>query len=422
MSTQTLIGHSFPTPCKRCGGALYRQVDYCPYCGAVHPLDAGPHKRTVIPGSRASATTKSAQKTSLDPSTPDETSFATRAMVAAEPVTGEAALPASALVSPDAPVPHLSQPAKAASHGTISIRRALYAIGAVVVIGLGYVGYALFSDRDLSSGNGGQSADNETNQDARTTTGTIAPYTPAQSANQAAAAGKPAASVNPARPAQVIPATPVTPPVVAAAPVKPAPPRFSDAAQALQSARLALRANDLSSAQAALGAAQALQPGNSDAQDLAGELKPLLARRDAALQAAQTCAAQQSWPCARQHANEALVLDTGNETAKSILARVIRETGWAPLTPHAAAGTAPQIKPTAQAQAAPPSQQVAQLQTPLPQGMPANNQAAVGGPRPATTAPDNNSVEARERAIKDSGWNRANANAAKPGAGTALKQ
>jgi hypothetical protein len=220
----------------------------------------------------------------------------------------------------------------------------------------------------------------------------------------------------------VIPATPVTPPVVAAAPVKPAPPRFSDAAQALQSARLALRGNDLSSAQAALGAAQALQPGNSDAQDLAGELKPLLARRDAALQAAQTCAAQQSWPCARQHANEALVLDTGNETAKSILARVIRETGWAPLTPHAAAGTAPQVKPTAQAQAAPPSQQVAQLQTPLPQGMPANNQAAVGGARPATTAPDNNSVEARERAIKDSGWNRANANAAKPGAGTALKQ
>ncbi|MFM0296486.1 MULTISPECIES: hypothetical protein [Paraburkholderia] len=422
MSTQTLIGHSFPTPCKRCGGALYRQVDYCPYCGAVHPLDAGPHKRTVIPGSRASATTKAAQKNSLDPSTPDETGFATRAMVASEPVTGEAALPASALVSPDAPVPHLSQAVKAASQGTISIRRALYAIGAVVVIGLGYVGYALFSDRDLSSGTAGQSADNETNQDARTTTGTIAPYTPAQSANQAAAAGKPAVSVNPARPAQVIPATPVTPPVVAAAPVKPAPPRFSDAAQALQSARLALRGNDLSSAQAALGAAQALQPGNSDAQDLAGELKPLLARRDAALQAAQTCAAQQSWPCARQHANEALVLDTGNETAKSILARVIRETGWAPLTPHAAAGTAPQVKPTAQAQAAPPSQQVAQLQTPLPQGMPANNQAAVGSPRPATTAPDNNSVEARERAIKDSGWNRANANAAKPGAGTALKQ
>ena len=47
MSTQTILGHSFPTPCKRCGGALYRQVDYCPYCGAVHPLDAGPHKRVA---------------------------------------------------------------------------------------------------------------------------------------------------------------------------------------------------------------------------------------------------------------------------------------------------------------------------------------------------------------------------------------
>lgn len=424
MSTQTLLGHSFPTPCKRCGGALYRQVDYCPYCGAAHPLDAGPHKRTVIPGSRASAMNKAAQKNSLenslDAATADETDPTTRATFASEPARGEAVMPASALVSPDAPIAHLHALPNAAAHGAIPLRKVLYAIGAVVVIGLAYVGYALFSDRDSLSGSSDQSAETETTQDARTTTGTIALYSPAQSTNQAAAAGKPAVPINPARPVQAMPATPIAPPV-AAAPAKPAP-QFRDAAQALQAARLAFRANDLSAAQAALGAAQTMQPGSSDAQDLAAELKSLAARRDAALQAAQTCAAQQSWPCARQHANEALAIDTGNDTAKSILERVIRETGWAPLNPRAAAGTPPQVKASAQAQAAASSQQAVQLQTPLPKGTPPNSEVVVAAPRSAAATPEGNSVEARERAIKDSGWKRPATNAAKPSAGGSPSQ
>lgn len=409
MSTQTLLGHSFPTPCKRCGGALYRQVDYCPYCGAVHPLDAGPHKRTVIPGSRASATNKATQKNSLDAATADETDPTTRATFADEPARGESAMPVSALVSPDTQIPHLPVLANTASRGAIPLRKVLYGIGAVGVIGLAYGGYALFSDHDSSNGMVGQSSETETTQDARTTTGTIALFTP--SANQAATAGKSAMPANPAKAAQAMPATPVAPPV-AVAPAKPAP-QFRDAAQALQAARLAFRANDLSAAQAALGAAQTMQPDSSDAQDLAAELKPLTARRDAALQAAQTCAAQQSWPCARQHANEALAIDTGNDTAKSILARVIRETGWAPLNPHAAAGAA---------QAKPSAQQVVQLQTPLPKGMPSNSEVVVAAPRSAAATPDGNSVEARERAIKDSGWKRPATNAAKPAAGGSPSQ
>ncbi|MFB9128789.1 hypothetical protein E2553_34730 [Paraburkholderia dipogonis] len=420
MSTQTLLGHSFPTPCKRCGGALYRQVDYCPYCGAVHPLDAGPHKRTVIPGSRASAMNKVAQKNSLDPATADETDPTTRAAFMAEPSHAEAAMPASALVAQDRPIQPLPALPNAAGRGAISLRKMLYAIGAVVVIGLAYVGYALFSDRDLSSGNSEQSAESETTQDARTTTGTIGLYSPTQSANQAGAVGKPATSVNPAKPAQVIPAIPVAPPV-AAVPAKPAP-KFRDAAQAVQAARLASRANDISTAQAALGVAQTMQPGNSDAADLATELMPLTARRDAALQAAQTCAAQQSWSCARQYANEALAIDTGSDTAKSILERVIRETGWAPLNPRGAAGAPPQGKPSAQAPAAPSSQQATQLQTPLPKGMPPNGETVVAAPRATTVAPDGNSVEARERAIKDSGWKRPATNAAKPSAGGSPSQ
>ncbi|PRX28794.1 hypothetical protein B0G75_110120 [Paraburkholderia sp. BL18I3N2] len=420
MSTQTLLGHSFPTPCKRCGGALYRQVDYCPYCGAAHPLDAGPHKRTVIPGSRASATHKVAQKNSLDPATADETDPTTRAVFMGEPAHAEAAMPVSALVSQDRPIQPLPALPNAAGRGAISLRKMLYAIGAVVVIGLAYVGYALFSGHDLSGGNSEQSAESETTQDARTTTGTIALYAPTQSANQAGAVGKPATSVNPAKPAQVIPATPVAPPV-AAVPAKPAP-QFRDAAQAVQAARLASRANDLSAAQAALGVAQTMQPGNSDAEDLATELKPLTARRDAALQAAQTCAAQQSWSCARQYANEALAIDTGSDAAKSILERVIRETGWAPLNRRGAASAPPQGKPSAQAQTAASPQQAIQLQTPLPKGTPRNGEVVVAAPRSTTAAPDGNSVEARERAIKDSGWKHPATNAAKPATGNSPSQ
>ncbi|MFL9866202.1 hypothetical protein PQR67_18660 [Paraburkholderia fungorum] len=338
MSTQTILGHDFPMPCRRCGGALYRQVDYCPYCGAVHPLERDPHKRAVIPGSRASAMSKTAQKIGFDPARPSETDLTSKTAITG---TGEAVpteppiqLPVLASLPPRADPP-LANPPQPDARTVFPLRRVLIAIAVIGAIGLAYVAYALFSDNHESqNGNTEQTADNP--QDARTATGTIALYTPAPSANQASV-NKPTAITNPANPAKTapaIPATPIAPPV--AAPAKPAVPQFRDAAQALQAARLAFRANDLSAAQAALGSVQTLQPGNADAQDLATELKPLAARRDAALQAAQACAAQQSWNCARQHANEVLAIDTGNDTAKTILERVIRETGWAPLKPHAA--------------------------------------------------------------------------------------
>jgi hypothetical protein len=332
MSTQTILGHSFPTPCKRCGGALYRQVDYCPYCGAVHPLDAGPHKRVVIPGSRASAISKTAQKNGFDPTQPVETDPAAQTAVTGEAAPVEPPMQAPVLASPDTPIPPLADLPPSAGRSMVPMRRVLLAIVAIGAIGLAYVAFTLFSDNHESqSGNTEQTTENH--QDARTATGTIAPYAPAQPTNQAAAV-KPAAPSNAAKAAPAILPTPIAPPL-AAAPVKPAAPQFRDAAQALQAARLAVRANDLSAAQAALGAAQTLQPGNTDAQSLLTELKPLAARRDAALQAAQLCASQQSWSCARQHANEALAIDTSNDTAKTILERVIRETGWAPLKPHA---------------------------------------------------------------------------------------
>ncbi|MEC5408671.1 hypothetical protein VOM14_24270 [Paraburkholderia sp. MPAMCS5] len=219
-------------------------------------------------------------------------------------------------------------------HVGLRLRNVLLAAAVVVAAGLAYVGYALFSDSQF----GRSEPPADANQDARTTTGIIERYTPAQSAGSRPAAlpgTSPGAAVAIAATPNVINLMPTAQEKVAV-PARPATPQFRSAAQALQAAHAAFSANDLSAAQAALGAAQSLQPDNSAAQGLATEIKPLAARRDAALLAARLCADQQSWPCAREHANEALALDAGNDAAKTILERVIRETGWAPLSPQLA--------------------------------------------------------------------------------------
>jgi hypothetical protein len=287
----------------------------------------------------------------------------------------------------------------------------LFAILAVVVAGLAYVAYALFSDNS-DSDDSGIDQNIQITQDARTTAGTIgaaqsAAQSAARSPSQPAAQSTPpsnapadaprhAASVNlgtAPTTTPVVPAAPIAPPPVTAMPLKSAAPQFRDATQALQAARIAFHANDLSTAQAALSVAQTLQPDNADAQSLAAELRPLSARRDAALQAAQACVAQQSWTCARTHANEALVIDSGSDAAKVVLERVIRETGWAPLNSSETSGAAQNKAPPAPPAA---TSQQAQVPTSLPQGLPANN------------------VDTRERAIKDSGWGNAAANGASP--------
>lgn len=430
MSTQTALGHSFPTPCKRCGGALYRQVDYCPYCGAVHPLETGPHSRTVMPGSRASA-----GRLDSDSALPDEADPTALAAHQAQSGRAEVAI-RTPLMSPEMPIPPFEEPPYSTGGSRVTIRRILLAIFVIVVIGLAYVAYALFSDSSYSDESSDQSAP-VSNQDARTSTGTIAPFSPAQTTHSADAV-KPAApggSANPAttvNTAKTVPVpaappaapAPVTPPVVVVAPVKPAAPQFRDASQALQAAHLAFNANDLSATQAALASAQALQPGNPDAQTMASELRPLAARRDTALQAAQTCVTQQSWACARQHANEALAIDTGNETAKAILQRAIRETGWAPLKTDASTGAAAGSKAVAGSTAP----QQAQSQTPSPKGVPANGDATAAAPRAGTAATagtqgtDANSADARARSIVDSGWSHASSNSAKASTATSPGQ
>ncbi|MEW9585632.1 hypothetical protein [Paraburkholderia sp. DGU8] len=459
MSTPTAFAHSFPTPCKRCGGALYRQLDYCPYCGAVHPLDESPLERSALSGSRAQALSAAGQHLDDEPALRHEAGLTARAAHPPDALDHEPARRTS-LVSTGAPVappPQFDDPPYPPYNTGQTARRVFLAIAAVFLVALGYVLYVLFSDNGDSDDIVGNRTTLATH-DARSTTGTIEPLAASPQSSRPAAMAKPLTSNNavksaPAvavRPATsdtalkstpVLPATPAAPPVATAPPrVVTAPPavtapakpalQFHDASQALQAARVAFRANDLSTAQASLASARSLQPGNADAQKLAADLRPLIARRDSALQAAQTCIAQQSWPCARQHANEALAIDSGNDTAKLILERVIRETGWAPLKPHAAADPATQGEPLAQAQSTPASQAV-QLQTPLPPGMPANGQLGAIAP-PAGAAANTataagadahgNGLDARQRAIKDSGWNRAPSTGGKVAANTSPSQ
>ncbi|WP_260853911.1 hypothetical protein [Paraburkholderia sp. BCC1886] len=325
--------------------------------------------------------------------------------------------------------PGFVEPPYAIKRKAQSVRTMLLALGVVLGIGVAYGAYALFGD----SGDTQVSVDDSTTdtiQDARTTTGTIAQSALSTQTQRAATRmittpqvtlpALPSLPVD--QPAPAIPPTPIMA-LASVAPVKPVVPQFRDVAQAVQTARLALRASDLSTAQAAVAAVQAMQPGNADAQSLSQQLKPAAARRDAALQAAQSCVAQQSWSCARQHANEALVIDSGNETAKALLERVIRETGWAPLdartAPTAAttvattvaataATTAPAVNPTPRTA---PSPAPAALQPKNP----ATGPTPAAQPRPAvgaaTGTADANSVEARENTIRNSGWSR-------PAAGT----
>lgn len=479
MSTQTALGHSFPMPCKRCGGALYRKVDYCPYCGAVHPLVDTSAQRDAVATKAPPAMTAPARRFDGAPALPSDADAAARSAQIDAAIARELAARESRrltpLVSPsiaggqaaaayadDPPFPPYAKPQMG--------RNVMLAIAAVFLLALTYVLYVLFSD-NVDADDMGEHAAVAT-LDARSTTGTIeqsalahashsaatvkrsleqpaaipppptlaaAPAAPTLAANAAPAALSAAAPSVPAQtatslstqaatsvPAQAAPnARPSTPPaaatpaapqaatpvVTAAATATPAPtvsvmpsaparpaPQFRDVSQALQAARVAFRANDLSSAQAALAAAQSLQPGNADAQHLADEMRPLAVRRDNALQAAQACVAQQTWPCARQHANEALAIDGGNDAAKLILERVIRETGWAPLPPHASAAPhGGQALAPAQAQPAAAPAPAAQLRAPLP----ANGRTIIAA--------------VRQRAVTDAGWTHAPSNGAAPG-------
>ncbi|MGF6758645.1 hypothetical protein [Paraburkholderia sp. GAS42] len=438
MSTQTRPGQTFPTPCKRCGGALYPPDETCPWCGASH---------AVAYGVRLKA---DALAHPHPPRAPDVPSG----------LPGDVPQPAGhtqPLMLPDTPVPPLSMPEPIWR----SVGRWIFSKGLVLsffLFALGYAGYTLFSEHR---------ADSAIDEPATTSTsGSIQPYQGASSARPSesvasiapvapartpAAPAAPVAKVTPAAPApstrQAVAASPSIPPIptlpplpsaapaaaVAATPVVPPLParaltRHRDVPESLQAARASLEASDLAGAQASLSEALATQPDNAEARLMQQDLLQRMLKRDAFVRAANSCVQDRLWSCVRHNASDALAVDATNPGVKALLERSIREAGWnSPALPTArggAAATAPAV-----AAAAPPARVArppvarrpmvsAPVNTPprttaMATPTPTPNATAAATPAPApvspttstqTTTTDTSSIDAQERAIRESGW------------------
>jgi hypothetical protein len=342
MSTQTTSGQSFPAPCKRCGGLLYQPADLCPYCGARRPL-----------------------------ATPSHLRFAGAHGVRHSPIQTDAELKSAApeLASPKASIPRLDHlPLGAPVGSRWLLTRGLIAL---VVLMLGYGVYTLFGDhRTVPPAYDAQ--------DTKSTAGSIAPYSPEQTANSPANAGAVNASV---APRQAAPA-----PVV---------PHYRDLSESLRAAHAHEDAHDLSGAQAAVNAALSMDSGNADALQIQHEITPLEQRRDAALQTAHVCIKDRLWNCVEHSASDALAVDSGSPEAKTLLQQAIVETGWAPLGSHAARAA-----------------KTAQLPSQAPRPAQSAQTAPVVTAPQAAPAP--NSIDAQERAIAQSGWRATPASAAAP--------
>jgi len=404
MSAQTTPDQSFPTPCKRCGGVLYQQVDFCPYCGADHPLDTVVRKRAEAP------------LKAVSPPLPP-------------PAALSAPDVASAELPPVAPEQRQIHPLEAPSPIWQSAGRWIFTKGMLAVwfvLALAYVAYLLL----------GESRKHEPVSDETSTNssgGSISPYAP-QQANLAPRAGD-----------QGTPSAVPKPRVM---------PQYKDVADSLRAARTSLQYNNLSDAKAATHAALTREANNADALALERDIAAREQRRDIALQSADKCASERAWPCVRQYASEALAADSSSVHAQTLMERVILSTGWSPLasvpTPSVAAPSAPASRrgnnaglPSSRdwGKAAPPATSGWSASAPPPPLPRANSMPAATATPPAASTDENtpagtgpaaaasadtgnpgnanststnstnstndNSVDATERAIRESGWKHA---------------
>jgi hypothetical protein len=205
--------------------------------------------------------------------------------------------------------------------------------------------------------------------------------------------------------------TPVAPPIPSRTLT-----RHRDVPGSLQAAHASLRTNDLAGAQAALSEALATQPDNADARLMQQDLLQRQLKRDAFVRAANACVQDRLWSCVRHNASDALAVDSSSNGAKTLLERSIREAGWnSPALPTARGGAQATAPGAAVAAAAPPARTprpaaprapAAAVAPPAPANVPAP--AVTRAPAPpspaATQATDANSIDARERAIRESGW------------------
>ncbi|SIT35554.1 conserved hypothetical protein [Paraburkholderia piptadeniae] len=392
MSAESTPAQGFPTPCTRCGGVLYQHVEFCPYCGADHPLDRAKRKRA---GTQLRAI--DTQPPHLPAIAPDPSGL-------------------HALASPDMPIPPLAVPHAAwQAAGRWMVTRGVVML--LFVAALGYAAWLLLGDSHRQDTSG-----DETNNSASTAGGSISPYTPPSaaratphSAAQSVAQSVAQPAVQSARNAPT--ATSVNAPVADITPTRIVPPRppvvqhYRDLSEALRAAHTGLAHNNLAQAKSALADAMSIEPNNADASQVQSEIGDREKRRDAALSVASNCAKDKLWSCVREHAAHALAIDVSSEDAQSLLERVILSTGWKPLASAAAPATAAtnaNANGTPVLPTLPPA--IATKSTATATSVTANSTATNPATNAATNATSSNAasaasgVDAEMRAIIDSGW------------------
>jgi predicted Zn-dependent protease len=99
----------------------------------------------------------------------------------------------------------------------------------------------------------------------------------------------------------------------------------ADAARNLQIAQAMMQKGNLSGAQSRLAAVLSTQPKNHDALSLRADLNTREQQRDASLDVARACAYMSHWTCAWHNAGNAMVIDSSNAEARSLVAQAMHE-------------------------------------------------------------------------------------------------
>jgi len=260
---------------------LYQQVDFCPYCGADHPLDTVVRKRAEAP---------------LKAMSPP---------VSQPPAALSAPVVANPELPPVAPDQRQIHPLEAPAPVWKSAGRWIFTKGMLAVwfvLALAYAAYLLLGESRKP-----EPASDETSTNS--SGGSISPYPP--QANLAPRAGNDGAP--------------------AAAPKPRVMPQYKNVADSLRAARASLQDNNLSDAKAATHAALTREANNADALALERDIEAREQRRDGALQSADKCASERAWACVRQYASAALAIDASSVHAQTLMERMILSTGWSPL-------------------------------------------------------------------------------------------
>lgn len=377
MSAQIGHDHNFPSACKRCGGLLYENFEFCPYCGADYPLDK------VSPGTQPKAT--------LPP--PGAAAAAPPAPVTAK--MAPAGVPASDGPSLNPGYSHAMQLAHGLRFSHISqwiFPKGLFVIAFILAFAYGtYLLVGTNRQREVTT----------SEETQHSSGGSVSTNAPGQQTDETPAAAGTRTSAEPQSP----------PPNVHAAP------QFTDVPNGLRVARSSLAQNNLFDAKAAANAVLARDTDNEEAHALQSEIAAREQRRDSALQSADRCVAQGDWACVQQQASEALAIDSSSQAAQSLMERAIVSSAWKPLgSPNGApqVNAVPPMPHTANTVRLPSSQDwnANSSPPPLPDATNATNATNPTNPTNAATTPataaspasNDNSADARQRAIVQNGW------------------